>query len=345
MNCELKIKQAGIVILNWNGKSLLEQFLPALIACTDPDMADIIVADNASTDRSLEFLEEHYPAVRRIALDKNYGFAAGYNKALFPMKYEYTVLLNSDVQVTPGWLRSAVEYLDKNPEVAAIQPKILSFHNQTHFEYAGAAGGFLDVYGYPFCRGRIFNDTEPDTGQYDAPMDVFWGSGACLIIRLETFRQAGGFDPRFFAHQEEIDLCWRLKSKGERIVCLPASVVFHVGGATLKMETPRKTFLNFRNSLLMLYKNLPKKYYAKVMLCRFFLDYLAALHFLFKGLPANASAVRKARLDFHRQKKYYLPLREFDERADNCLPAGIMKKSLLKEYYIAKHKTYSSLSF
>jgi GT2 family glycosyltransferase len=336
------MKQTGIVILNWNGKSLLEQFLPALIACTDLNTADIIVADNGSTDNSLLFLKENYPFVRCIAFDRNYGFAEGYNKALSSLEYEYVVLLNSDVEVSPGWLQLAVDYLNTHPDVVALQPKIRSFHNRSYFEYAGAAGGFLDVFGYPFCRGRIFNETEQDTGQYDDPVDVLWGSGACLIIRLEAYKQAGGFDPYFFAHQEEIDLCWRLRAGGKRIVCFPASVVYHVGGATLKMEHPRKTYLNFRNNLLMLYKNLPDKYYHKVMFCRFFLDYLAALQYILKGHPANACSVVKARGDFHRQKANYRLMRKANKTQNtNNLPDEIIKKSLLWKYYVAKHKTYA----
>jgi GT2 family glycosyltransferase len=337
------MKQTGIVLLNWNGKSLLEQFLPALIKHTDLDSADIIVADNGSTDASLLFIKEHYPVIRCIAFDKNYGFAEGYNKALSPLQYDYVVLLNSDVEVSRDWLKLAINYLNVNQDVVAVQPKLLSLRDKSSFEYAGAAGGFLDMYGYPFCRGRIFTEIEKDTGQYEDVVNVLWGSGACLIIRLEEFKKAGGFDSYFFAHQEEIDLCWRLRARGKRIVCLPSSIVYHLGGATLKMEHPWKTFLNFRNNLLMLYKNLPDKYYKKVMYCRFFLDYLAALYFLLKGHPSNACSVIKARRDFNCQKANYIHIRKENlEQTINDLPLEMMRKNLLWEYHIRRRKSYIS---
>jgi GT2 family glycosyltransferase len=339
------MNKVAVVILNWNGKALLEQFLPSLVEHTDLNQAEIIVADNASTDDSLAFLSAHYPNIRCLALDENYGFAEGYNRTLFPLTHEYVVLLNSDVEVTSGWLRLAVDYLDAHPDVVALQPKILAYHDKSSFEYAGAAGGYMDMYGYPFCRGRIFTTIEKDSGQYDQAVDVMWGSGACLIIRLEEYKKAGGLDAYFFAHQEEIDLCWRLRARGKRIVCLPQSVVYHVGGATLKMEHPLKTFLNFRNNLFMLYKNLPKQYYKKVMFCRYFLDFLAVLDFLLKAYPLNAWAIIKARRNFNRQKIRYKPVRRENlaQTVNNDLPAEIMQKSLLWNYYIRNKKTYTSV--
>jgi GT2 family glycosyltransferase len=338
------MKRIAIVILNWNGKKLMEQFLPALVQHTDTRQAEIIVADNGSTDDSLTFLSAHYPAIRRLAFDKNYGFADGYNKALFQLEHEYVVLLNSDVEVTAGWLQTAIDYLDVHADVAALQPKIRAYRNKSSFEYAGAAGGFIDMYGYPFCRGRVFSHIEKDTGQYDHPADVLWASGACLIIRLEEYKKAGGLDARFFAHQEEIDLCWRLRARGKRIVCLPQSVVYHVGGATLKMEHPRKTFLNFRNNLLMLYKNLPEQYYNKVMLFRYFADYLAALHLLLKGYPANFGAIIKARQNFNREKANYKHIRKKNlaQTLNDDLPAEVMKGCLLWRYYLKKQKTFTT---
>jgi GT2 family glycosyltransferase len=332
------MKQIAIVILNWNGQKLLEQFLPALLEYTPTETAEIIVADNGSTDSSLSFLETHYPEILRIVLDKNYGFAEGYNRALSQLKNEYVVLLNSDVEVTSGWLTTALDYLNAHSDVVALQPKILAYNNKSTFEYAGAAGGFMDMYGYPFCRGRIFTTIEKDDGQYDEPADLLWASGACLFIRLKDYREAGGLDPYFFAHQEEIDLCWRLRARGKKIVCLPQSVVYHVGGATLKMEHPRKTFLNFRNNLLMLYKNLPEKYYKKVMFVRFFLDYLAALQFLLKGHLQNASAVVGARRDFSRKKQDYQAVREenLSKTLNGDLPPEMLRKSLLWAYYVRK---------
>jgi GT2 family glycosyltransferase len=338
------MQKAAVVILNWNGRKLLERFLPVLLQHTPTETAGIIIADNGSTDDSESFLTTHYPQIRRIVFDRNYGFAEGYNRALSQLDYEYAVLLNSDVEVSDRWLETALNYMDAHPDVAALQPKLLDYKNKNAFEYAGASGGFLDVYGYPFCRGRIFSTVEKDYGQYDQPAEVFWATGACLFIRLKDFREAGGFDKNFFAHQEEIDLCWRLKARGKKIVCLPQSVVYHIGGATLKMEHPRKTFLNFRNNLLMVYKNLPDKYYRKTMILRFFLDYLAALQLLLKGYPANAWAVCRARRDFNRRKKHYQTIRKENlEKTVDELPSGMLSQSLLWNYYIKNQKEFKQI--
>lgn len=338
------MKKAAVVILNWNGQKLMEQFLPSLIAHTPGDIAEVIVADNASTDDSVSFLEKQYPALKRIVLDENYGFAGGYNRAFSELDNEYVVLLNSDVEVGAGWLKQAIDYLDMHKDIVALQPKIIAYRDKAYFEYAGASGGFMDKYGYPFCRGRILATVEKDFGQYDSPIDILWASGACLFIRLREFKEAGGLDENFFAHQEEIDLCWRLRVRGKRIVCLPQSVVYHVGGATLKMEHPRKTFLNFRNNLLMLYKNLPQKYYHRVMFTRFFLDYLAAFQFLMKGHPKNAASVFKARLDFRQRKKDYKEIRKLNlESSVMDIPPEIFRKSLVFNYYLGNKKKYSQL--
>ncbi|MDR0680713.1 MAG: glycosyltransferase family 2 protein [Dysgonamonadaceae bacterium] len=338
------MKQTAIVILNWNGKKLLEQFLPALIMHTPREDADIIVADNGSTDDSLTFLKTHYPNINVREFEKNYGFAAGYNRALADLQYEYVVLLNSDVEVKKDWFRLAIDYLETNKNITALQPKILSYKDYSLFEYAGACGGFLDKHGFPFCRGRILNTIEVDEGQYDTLQQIFWASGACLFIRLKDFKEAGGFDPLFFAHQEEIDLCWRLNARGKKIVCLPQSCVYHVGGATLGKGDPQKTYLNFRNNLLMLYKNLPNPYYKKVMFARFFWDYLSALHFLLKGQFLNAMAIHKARKDFFLSKTKYKA-----ERAQNLkmslreLPDTIYAKSIIGQYYFKNKKKYKDL--
>jgi len=338
------MQKAAVVILNWNGRKLLEQFLPALLKHTPAEKTEIIIADNGSTDDSVSFLSAHYPQIRCIIFDRNHGFAEGYNRALSQLDHEYAVLLNSDVEVSEHWLETALNYLEANPEVAALQPKLLDFNNKTAFEYAGASGGFIDIYGYPFCRGRIFTTVEKDDGQYDEPVEVFWASGACLFIRLKDYHSAGGLDSTFFAHQEEIDLCWRLKARGKKIICLPQSVVYHIGGATLKMEHPRKTFLNFRNNLIMVYKNLPEKYYRKVMIFRLFFDHLAALQFLLKGYPANALSVLKARRDFSRQKKTYAMIRKENlEKTVDELPFGILQDSLLWRYYIKSQKKYKQI--
>ena len=333
------MQKAAVVILNWNGRKLLEQFLPALIINTPADLAEIIVADNGSTDGSESFLSIQYPQIRRITFDKNYGFAEGYNRALLQLNHEYVVLLNSDVEVTAHWLEKALDYLDVNQDVVALQPKLLDYKDKTAFEYAGASGGFLDIYGYPFCRGRIFATVEKDNGQYDELEEIVWASGACLFIRNKDYKEAGGLDKNFFAHQEEIDLCWRLRARGKKIVCFPQSVVYHLGGATLKMEHPQKTFLNFRNNILMTYKNLPEKYYRKVMILRFFLDYLASLQFLLKACPANAWSVVKARKDFNRLKKNYKIIRKENlEKTVDELPSGILTQSILWKYHIKNQK-------
>ena len=292
------MKKISVVILNWNGVGMLQKFLPKVVEYSVNQGVEICVADNASTDESVSYLQANFPNVRLIVLDKNYGFAEGYNRALEQVEAEYVVLLNSDVEVTPHWLEPLVEYMDAHPEVAACQPKIRSERNKEYFEYAGAAGGYLDKYGYPFCRGRIFDVVEKDEGQYDTVSSVFWATGAALFIRLKDYWEAGGLDGRFFAHMEEIDLCWRLRSRGRGIVCIPQSVVYHVGAATLKRENPRKTFLNFRNNLLMLYKNLPEKELKKVMFIRGLLDWVATFVFLLKGDGKNARAVWQARKEF-----------------------------------------------
>ena len=299
----------SVVILNWNGLALLKRFLPILIKYTPTLDAEIVVADNASTDDSIAYIQAYYPSIRIIQLDKNYGFAEGYNQAFKQVNAKYLVLLNSDVEVTEGWLEAPLAALDKDEPLAAIQPKILSERNKQLFEYAGACGGFIDKLGYPFCRGRILNTIEEDQGQYNDPIEIFWASGACLIIRQAVYREVGGLDSFFFAHQEEIDLCWRILSRGYHIQCIPQSVVYHVGGATLAAESPRKTFLNFRNNLLMLYKNLPSEELCFVLMIRFWLDYIAAIKFLLDGKWLNAEAIYQARTDFKKKKKDYLAIR------------------------------------
>jgi GT2 family glycosyltransferase len=335
------MKQVAIVILNWNGRPLLEQFLPSVIQNTPA--VDVIVADNGSTDDSVAFLRQHYPAVIVHLLHRNYGFAEGYNRALSELDYEYVVLLNSDVEVAPYWLSRAVAYLDEHLDVAALQPKILAYNDKTKYEYAGAAGGFIDRYGYPFCRGRLLDTVETDEGQYNNTLPVFWASGACLFIRLQDYRDAGGLDAAFFAHQEEIDLCWRLQARGRRIVCLPSSVVYHVGGATLKKASPKKDYLNFRNNLLMLYKNLPNPPYRSVMRVRFFLDYLSAIHSLLRGQWKNAAAIYRARCDFRKMKGQYRAARRENLAQTHSAAAArlLCPKSLIREYYIKGKKKFT----
>lgn len=340
------MKKTAVVILNWNGRKLLEQFLPSVVEHTSRGDIEIVVADNCSTDDSVDFLKEKYPNLSLILLDQNYGFAEGYNRALKQVEADYFVLLNSDVEVTHDWLFPLIEYLDNNDDVAAAQPKILAQRNKSCFEYAGAAGGFLDKYGYPFCRGRIFGVTEEDKGQYDNTCDVFWTSGACMLIRRDTYFGCGGLDASFFAHMEEIDLCWRLWARGYRLVCLPVSTVYHVGGATLNEESPRKTFLNFRNNLLMLYKNLPDGSLKKVQRVRWFLDYLAAIHLILQGKRANAKAVIQAYKDFRQIKSSYDDARRENlEKTKRNVIETIYNKSILAGFYFKGKKIFSKISY
>lgn len=270
------MKKVAIVILNWNGAGMMRRFLPSVVEHS-AGVADVIVADNASTDDSLALLDSDFPSVRTIVLDRNYGFAGGYNRALEQVDNDYYMLLNSDVEVTDGWLDTLVAFMDAHAEVAACQPKLRAEHSRQMFEYAGASGGYIDRYGYPFCRGRIFDTVEVDGGQYDDPCEVLWATGAALMIRREDYWRVGGLDARFFAHNEEIDLCWRLCNLGRKIYCVPQSVVYHVGGGTLPKGNPMKTYLNFRNNLTMLYKNLPDSELRHIMRVRFWLDWIAAL--------------------------------------------------------------------
>lgn len=336
------MKQTAVVILNYNGAGMLRRFLPSVIEYS-PE-ASIYVADNGSSDESCDVVRNEFPAVKLMVLDHNYGFAEGYNRALAQVDEEYAVLLNSDVEVTRGWLSPMTQFLDSNPEVAACQPKLLSFKQKDFFEYAGAAGGFIDKWGYTFCRGRIFNTVERDSGQYDDTTDVFWATGAALMIRNEVYKNNGGLDGRFFAHMEEIDLCWRLRSRGYRIACVPQSHVYHVGGATLKKENPQKTYLNFRNNLLMIYKNAPDCQLKKIMLFRKVFDNVAALKFLASGNYAAFKAVRKARRDFKAMRSGYDKARaENMKLAVTTRIPEVLKSSILYKYYLGFKHTYSSL--
>ena len=336
--------KVAIVILSWNGSKMLRSFLPSVLKYSE-DEAVVYVADNGSEDDTSQLLADHFPSVKLIQLEKNYGFAEGYNRALQQVEAEYVVLLNSDVEVTERWLTPLVGFMDTHPSVAACQPKILSWYHREHFEYAGAAGGYIDHYGYPFCRGRIFNTLEKDEGQYDAPVPVFWASGAALFIRLQDYRDAGGFDGRFFAHMEEIDLCWRLNARGREIWCIPQSTVYHVGAATLKRENPQKTFLNFRNNLLMLYKNLPDAELKPVMRWRCFLDYLAMLSFLLKGQFSNTWAVRRARKAYHHMRPDFFISRQMNMLALAEKPAlAPWPQSILWAYYVDGKRTMAALT-
>lgn len=323
---------------------MMRRFLPSVIAGCSGE-GEVIVADNGSTDDSLEMLRTEFPEIRTIVLDKNYGFAEGYNQAFRRLEgYEYLLLLNSDVECTDGWLRPLREYMDAHPDCAACQPKVRAEWDRQRLEYAGACGGFIDRDGYPFCRGRIFGVAEEDKGQYDEVSDIFWATGAALMIRSQDWHEVGGLDGRFFAHNEEIDLCWRLRSRGRRIVCVPESVVYHVGGGTLPQDNPRKTYLNFRNNLTMLFKNLPDGEMQRVLRRRAVLDWVAALQFVAKFDFANAGAIFRARRDYKAWRHDF----EADRRAN--LAATVLKDiperrpiSLLWQYYARGRKHFSQL--
>lgn len=338
------MKKISVVILNWNGRKLLEQFLPTVVRHSSSDDCGVVVADNGSCDDSVDFIKTKFPDVSLILLDKNYGFADGYNKAIQQVNSEYVVLLNSDVETTEDWVQKLATFMDSHPEVAAVQPKIRSFKNKNKFEYAGAAGGFIDVYGYPFCRGRILDVLEDDNGQYDSEIPIFWATGACLFIRRKDYVKAGGLDARFFAHMEEIDLCWRLNARGRKVMCVPQSVVYHVGAASLSKENPKKTYLNFRNNLLMIYKNVQPKVFLKTFVVRYFLDFLAFVHLLLQGNLKNAHAVIEAHSDFLKMRPSYKHIRRENlSKASVKNIATQYRKSILWDFYLKGKKTYSSV--
>lgn len=333
----------SVIILNWNGEAMLRRFLPNVITNTQRADVEIVVADNGSTDGSLAYLRTE--PVRVIELGENFGFAEGYNRAIAQVDSDYVVLLNSDVEVMPCWLDTLLEYARTHEEVVALQPKVLSWYSKqdvlvgkaqkVRFEHAGAAGGMIDCLGYPYCYGRLLTNLEEDTGQYDTPTPIFWASGACMFIRRDVYVKEGGLDSVFFAHQEEIDLCWRLHCRGYQIMSVPQSVVYHVGGGTLEYESPRKTFLNFRNNLLMLYKNLPTSKWLLVMLIRIPLDYVAAMQMLLSGKWLNFKAVFQARCAFWRLRKQYKAIRAANLRKSEVLyPTTISKRSIIVDYYL-----------
>ena len=329
------MKPVAVIILNWNGAALLRRYLPTVLANTDAALADIIVADNGSTDDSVAVLHNEFPQVEVMALDSNYGFAEGYNRAIAPITHPYIVLLNSDVRTPQGWLNPLYDYMNSNPDVGAVQPKLLQDRDDGRemFEYAGAAGGFLDCHGYPFCRGRVFECVEDDHGQYDGnPLPAFWASGACLMVRTALFRQVNGLDSAFFAHMEEIDLCWRIQLTGARVAMVPASRVYHLGGGSLPKGNPRKTYLNFRNNLLMLHKNLPKREGRSLLLVRRLLDTLAIGMAVCKWHWGDAAAIVKAHRDFRRLRANYN-----DQPTVNLLkaiPEG--NRNIVTDYYLRR---------
>ncbi|WP_226390257.1 glycosyltransferase family 2 protein [Penaeicola halotolerans] len=338
------MKRAAVVILNYNGRQMLEQYLPSVIQHTE---ASIIIVDNNSSDDSVTFLQAHHPDLPLIQLDQNYGYSGGYAKVLETLQGQYTyyILLNSDVEVTPNWDTTLLAWLDEHPQYAAAQPKILSYQNRQAFDYAGAAGGYIDSLGYPYCRGRIFYTIEEDHGQYDEVKDIFWASGACIVLRSSAYHEVGGLDPDFFAHMEEIDLCWRLFRQGHKVACIPQSVVYHLGGGTLDRQSSFKTYLNFRNNLYLLDKNLPETERGKIIWMRLFLDGLAGLNYLIKGELRNIQAIIRAHRHYfnHRnewRKKWKLASSLPRNRG---LEKYFEKKNILKDYFIRGKKTYVDL--
>ncbi len=329
------MKELAVIILNWNGRRLLEQFLPVASRYSITEDADLIVADNGSTDDSVEWVKAHHPEVKVLSFSENYGFAEGYNKAIKQTQYKYTILLNSDVEVTEDWTRPLLDFMRRNSDVGALQPKIRSWKERTKFEYAGAAGGYLDKLGYPYCRGRLFDSIEEDHGQYDGKVvDICWASGAALMVRTDIYLKVGGLDARFFAHMEEIDLCCRIHGAGYSVVTVPDAMVFHVGGASLAQGNPKKTYLNFRNNLLLLHKNMPIKEGRKKLFIRRLYDTLAWGMFMLKFDFKNANAVLKAHNDFRKMKKLYTE--HPDKNVLASLPGA--ERNIIIDYYLKRMK-------
>jgi len=331
----------AIVILNWNGKNLLNKFLPSIIRYSDPEYCDIYVADNGSNDDSIAFIENNFSSVQIIQNNKNFGFAQGYNVALQDVKADVFALVNSDIEVTENWINPIIETFNKEKNTAIIQPKILDYKDKSKFEYAGAAGGFIDNLGYPYCRGRIFNSLETDLGQYNDELEIFWASGACFFIRSSVFNELNGFDKDFFAHQEEIDLCWRAKNLGYTVKYNGNSTVYHVGGATLNEGSPKKTYLNFRNNLQMLIKNLPKNKVFTVVFIRLFLDGISGVKFLFELKPLHTLAIIKAHFNlYYNLGKTIKKRKETSSKIKNYYRS----KNIVSQYFIQKRQSFDKLS-
>ncbi len=331
--------KTAVVILNWNGKKFLEKFLPGVIEHSSP-AADIIIADNDSKDDSLEYLEKNHPGIRIIKLKKNHGFAGGYNLALREIKADFFILLNSDIEVTENWINPVISMMEKDPSIAACQPKIRSFKEPQKFEYAGAAGGFIDKYGYPFCQGRLFQSLENDEGQYDEAREVFWATGACMFVRSDVFQKLGGFDDDFFAHMEEIDFCWRAKNQGFKIMYCPDSTIFHIGGGTLPKNNSRKTYLNIRNNITMLFKNLESERLVRVLAARMILDYIAAFKFLVDGGFKDMAAVLKAHFYFWTNIS---TLRKKREKIPHLKVSQIYWGNVVFQHYLHRKKSFRQL--
>lgn len=336
--------KTAVVILNWNGVDYLRKFLPLLVVHTSIPDVELVVADNASSDNSLEFLKSEYPGIKVISLDKNYGFAGGYNRALEQIDADYFMILNSDIEVTENWLQPLIALMDQQENVAACSPLLLDYNNKGKYEYAGAAGGYIDKYGYTFCRGRIFDKNEEIRTAYNSETDVFWTTGACMLVRAELFNMLGGFDDYFFAHMEEVDLCWRWKNLGYKLKVVPGTKVYHVGGGTLHKSNPFKTYLNFRNNLFLLYKNLPANKMSKVLFIRVLLDFLSAVRFLASFSFKDIAAIFKAHRHFRRKRKDY---KEFRESQVSQIVTTEHKeryeRSIVLDYFLLGRKRFTQL--
>ena len=339
--------KVAVVILNWNTRELLEKFLPVVLRHSEKEGVKVFVADNGSADDSVDFLNRnYYKRIGIIRLDKNYGFAEGYNMALSRIESEFFVLLNTDVEPTANWLTPLLDVMESDNLIAACMPKVKAYDQPDFFEYAGAAGGYIDKYGYAFCQGRIFNSIETDYGQYDKECDILWATGACMMLRGPLFKILGGLDPFFFAHMEEIDLCWRLKNRGYRIRYSPHSIVYHIGGGTLAMGNPKKIYLNFRNNLLLLYKNLPEELLFPTLAKRLLLDLIAALRYLFSGAFADFLAIMKAHFSFYRAFKTYRKFRKEEKRfITNTKHKEIYQGSIILDYFFKKKYTFKALKW
>ena len=333
--------KVAVVILNWNGKKHLQKFLPSVVEHSG--IAEVYVADNGSTDDSVDFVRKNFPQVKLVLLDKNYGFAGGYNRALAQIEADYYVLLNSDVEIKEKWIEPIIGFMEQNPEVAAVQPKILSYQNPQYFEYAGGAGGFIDKWGYPFARGRIFDVVEQDHGQYDDICEIFWASGAAMFVRAKDYWLVGGLDEDFFAHQEEIDLCWRLKNRGKKIFAYPKVAVYHLGGGSLSYQNPRKVYFNFRNNLMMLLKNLPRGKAFGLIFLRLFLDAMAAFQMLLGKPKAGFFYVIKAHLSFYANLGKTLKKRRQLVKFNRFDYPQVYRKSLIWQFFVKKKRYFSQL--
>lgn len=332
------MKEIAIVILNWNGQHWLEKFLPSVIENSNQELCEIVIADNASSDASKDYVAQHFPSIKWIQLDNNYGYTGGYNRVLQQLSHTYFILLNSDIEVAPNWIDPLYRLMESDKQIGACQPKILDYNHPKQFEYAGAAGGYLDIMGYPFCRGRIFDTVEKDDGQYEDAKKITWATGACLMIRSSLFKELNGLDELFFAHMEEIDLCWRVQHTGYSVWVEPLSKVYHVGGGTLQKINPRKTFYNFRNNLLLILKNRPFIQAYLIIFLRLFLDGLAGIQFIFKGQFVHCWAIIKAHFAF-----YVLQFRYWKNRYPKKSIPTIYSGSILWQYFIKGKKKYKEL--